>query len=117
MEREVKAEVSIAPDHAGAGEIGTWSLVCQSEITIDDPECPKDVAFRVCTPGRLATVEIVKNGATIYRCLGKDELDRTVALTVPDRAPTSDAGDCYYLRARQADGAMAWVSPGVTVKR
>ena len=56
----------------------------------------------------LTAVEIVKNGSPFYRYLGKDELDRVIKLTIPDRAPTSEAGDFYYLRVGQADGSMAW---------
>ena len=82
-----------------------------TETTVADPEDPKEAAVKVCTPGPLATVEIVKNGSTIYRYIAKDELDRTVQLTIPDRTPTSDTGDFYYLRAQQVDGAMAWASP------
>ena len=41
----------------------------------------------------------------------KDELDRVIALTIPDRAATSETGDFYYLRAQQADGSMAWATP------
>jgi hypothetical protein len=82
-----------------------------SEITVVGADDVKNVFFRVRGTQSLETVEIVKNGASIYRYQGKDELDRSIELTIPDRTPTSRTGDYYYLRVRQADGSMAWVSP------
>jgi hypothetical protein len=82
-----------------------------SEITVSDADEPKNVFFKVYGTHSLETVEIVKNGAPIYRYQGRDELDRAAELTIPDRTATSAAGDYYYLRVRQADGSMAWASP------
>jgi len=82
-----------------------------SEITVAHARDEKNISFKVYGTDSLAAVEIVKNGSTFYRYQGKDELDRVVALTIPDRKSTSEAGDYYYLRVQQADGSMAWASP------
>lgn len=82
-----------------------------SEVTVGDPWDAKEISFAVHGTDSLEAVEIVKNGVVVYRYQGKDELDRSIALTIPDRMATSQAGDCYYLRVRQADGSMGWASP------
>jgi len=82
-----------------------------SEVTVGDRADVKDVSFAVHGTDSLEAVEIVKNGAVVYRYQGRDELDRSIALTIPDRTATSQAGDFYYLRVRQADGSMGWASP------
>ncbi|MFC1715249.1 hypothetical protein ACFL6S_16390 [Candidatus Poribacteria bacterium] len=81
------------------------------EISVANAENDKNIFFKVCGTDSLAAVEIVKNGLTLYRYQGKDELDRVIALTIPDRTATSETGDFYYLRAQQSDGSMAWASP------
>jgi hypothetical protein len=82
-----------------------------SEITVADAQDVKNVFFKVYGTHSLETVEIVKNGTPLYRYQGRDELDRAIELTIPDRAATSEREDYYYLRVRQADGSMAWASP------
>ena len=68
---------------------------------------PREVRARVVGADILASVAIVRDGREVHRhdCEGD-----AVAVEWTDESPL-DGPTCYYARALQADGHMAWTSP------
>ncbi|MCY4438041.1 MAG: DUF3604 domain-containing protein [Chloroflexi bacterium] len=74
----------------------------------------KHIVCDVAGSAELARVEVIKNGETFFQFVTTDmgSHNRTYDFReeFPDTAP-SQAGDYYYLRIQQCDGALAWSSP------
>ena len=74
----------------------------------------KHIVCDVAGSAELARVEVIKNGETFFQFVTKDmgSHNRTCDYReeFPDTTP-SQAGDYYYLRIQQCDGALAWSSP------
>ena len=74
----------------------------------------KHIVCDVAGSAELARVEIIKNGEPFFQFVTTDvgSHNRTYDYReeLPDTTP-SQAGDYYYLRIQQCDGALAWSSP------
>ena len=74
----------------------------------------KHIVCDVAGTADLARVEVIKNGEPFFQFVTTDTgvHNRTPDYRVefPDTTP-SQAGDYYYLRVQQSDGALAWSSP------
>ena len=74
----------------------------------------KHIVCDVAGSAELARVEVIKNGKTSFQFVTTDTgtHNRTPDYReeFPDTTP-SQAGDYYYLRVQQCDGALAWSSP------
>lgn len=74
----------------------------------------KHIVCDVAGSAELARVEVIKNGEPFFQFVTTDVgvHNRTLDYReeFPDTTP-SQAGDYYYLRIQQCDGALAWSSP------
>ena len=74
----------------------------------------KHIVCDVAGSAELARVEVIKNGEPFFQFVTTDNGAHNRTLDYreefPDTNP-SQAGDYYYLRVQQFDGALAWSSP------
>ncbi len=88
------------------------------EIQLKDAAEVKEIRVEVATVGDLETVEVLKNGKTIYCYNGHltpglgwwRDNGWEMETRVLDKEITKDT-DYYYVRVTQKDGGMAWSSP------
>ncbi len=80
-----------------------------SELSGDDLDKGIEIHVSVKGTDKLASVQIIRNGTTIYEKseFGKEKLNITYTDDLPDR----DQSYFYYVKVIQQDGEMAWSSP------
>jgi len=83
-------------------------------LRLDSPGEPKEIRLDVAGTDVIDEIEVVKNGDSIFRYCTRGAAEHIrsdhYSEAFDDREP-SQPNDYYYLRIRQADGALAWSSP------
>ncbi len=83
-------------------------------LRLPQADSAKHIVCDVAGSAELARVEVIKNGEPLFQFVTTDVggHNRTYDYReeFPDTTP-SQAGDYYYLRIQQCDGALAWSSP------
>ncbi len=83
-------------------------------LRLPSTDTAKHIQCDVAGSAELARVEVIKNGEPFFQFVttdvGSHNRTHDYREEFPDTTP-SQAGDYYYLRVQQCDGALAWSSP------
>ncbi len=83
-------------------------------VRISRADSIKHIVCEIAGTAELARVEVIKNGKPFFQFVttdtGAHNRTHDYREEFPDTNP-SQAGDYYYLRVQQFDGALAWSSP------
>ena len=83
-------------------------------VRLQQADAVKHIVCDVAGSAELARVEVIKNGEAFFQFVttdvGSHNRTHDYREEFPDTMP-SQAGDYYFLRVQQCDGALAWSSP------